>query len=160
MRQRQSSASGVGRARARRLARVLGGLWLLHMLSGCILGSEKPNLALDVPDSYRAAKAGPESALPALDRRRGFRSRAALLPAVNFNGSATRSRRAGGGPSPVSSLYNVNFSASYVLDFWGKNRAALLAAEETAIASRFDRDVVALTTLASVANAYFLVLDS
>src|SRR5260370_12110075 len=32
------------------------------------------------------------------------------------------------------------------------------AAEETAIANRFDRDVVALTTLTTVANAYFQVL--
>ena len=36
----------------------------------------------------------------------------------------------------------------------------LQAAEETAIANRFDRDVVALTTLTSVANAYFQVLAS
>jgi NodT family efflux transporter outer membrane factor (OMF) lipoprotein len=57
----------------------------------------------------------------------------------------------------------VNYSsslsaASYQLDFWGKNRDATLAAEETATANRFDRDVVALTTLSSVANAYFQVL--
>src|SRR5262249_53743759 len=60
--------------------------------------------------------------------------------------------------SPVSSLYNVNLTASYTLDFWGKNRATLLAAEESAIASRFDKDVVALTTLVSVANTYFNML--
>jgi NodT family efflux transporter outer membrane factor (OMF) lipoprotein len=59
----------------------------------------------------------------------------------------------------------VNYSsslsaASYEIDFWGKNRDAALAAVETASASRFDRDVVALTTLASVANAYFQVLAS
>ena len=36
----------------------------------------------------------------------------------------------------------------------------LQAADETAIANRFDRDVVALTTLTSVANAYFQVLAS
>jgi NodT family efflux transporter outer membrane factor (OMF) lipoprotein len=35
-----------------------------------------------------------------------------------------------------------------------------LAAEETAFANRFDRDVVALTTLVTVANAYFQVLAS
>jgi NodT family efflux transporter outer membrane factor (OMF) lipoprotein len=57
----------------------------------------------------------------------------------------------------------VNYSsslsaASYEIDFWGKNRDAALAAEETATASRFDRDVVGLTTLTSVANAYFQVL--
>jgi outer membrane protein TolC len=49
-------------------------------------------------------------------------------------------------------------SASYELDFWGKNRDAAQAAEETAFANRFDRDVVALTTLTTVANAYFQVL--
>src|SRR5260370_14342298 len=34
------------------------------------------------------------------------------------------------------------------------------AAEETSIANRFDRDVIGLTTLTSVANAYFQVLAS
>ena len=54
--------------------------------------------------------------------------------------------------------YSASLSASYEIDFWGKNRDAALAAEETANANRFDRDIVALTTLASVANAYFQVL--
>jgi multidrug efflux system outer membrane protein len=56
--------------------------------------------------------------------------------------------------------YSASMSASYQLDFWGKNRDAAQAAEETAVANRFDRDVVALTTLTSVANAYFQVLAS
>jgi multidrug efflux system outer membrane protein len=91
---------------------------------------------------------------------------AALLPTIDFNSSATRSRASTAGASgsrggsPVSSLYNVNLTASYTLDFWGKNRATVLAADESAVASRFDRDVVALTTLVSVATAYFDVLAS
>jgi outer membrane protein, multidrug efflux system len=56
--------------------------------------------------------------------------------------------------------YTASLSASYELDFWGKNRDAAQSAEETAVANRFDRDVVALTTLTSVANAYFQVLAS
>jgi NodT family efflux transporter outer membrane factor (OMF) lipoprotein len=56
--------------------------------------------------------------------------------------------------------YSASLSASYELDFWGKNRDAAQAAEETSVANRFDRDVVALTTLTSVANAYFQVLAS
>jgi NodT family efflux transporter outer membrane factor (OMF) lipoprotein len=56
--------------------------------------------------------------------------------------------------------YSASLSASYQLDFWGQNRDALQAAEETAVANRFDRDVIALTTLTSVANAYFQVLAS
>ncbi len=59
---------------------------------------------------------------------------------------------------PSASTYSTSLSASYEIDFWGKNRAALRAAEELAVASRFDREVVALTTVVSVANSYFLVL--
>lgn len=89
---------------------------------------------------------------------------AALLPTVNLNSSATRTRPATGGSSTGGgidrSIYNLNFNASYVLDFWGRNRALLAAADQSAIASRFDRDVVTLTALASVGNAYFQVLAS
>jgi outer membrane protein, multidrug efflux system len=56
--------------------------------------------------------------------------------------------------------YSTSLSASYILDFWGQYRDAAQAAEETAVANRFDRDVTALTTLTSVATAYFQVLAS
>ena len=49
-------------------------------------------------------------------------------------------------------------NASYELDFWGKNRAALRAAEFSAIASRFDREVIVLSTVASVIDTYFQIL--
>jgi NodT family efflux transporter outer membrane factor (OMF) lipoprotein len=89
----------------------------------------------------------------------------ALLPAVNLNGAATRSRAsqttAGSGSSFGGSEQNnlsASLSASYEIDFWGKNRSALRAAEETAVASRYSREVVGLTTVVSVANTYFQVL--
>jgi multidrug efflux system outer membrane protein len=94
---------------------------------------------------------------------------AALLPIVDLNGSAVRSvssqttsgssngNGSFGGSSPRT-VYSASLSASYEIDFWGKNRAALRSAEELAVASRFDREVVALTTIVSVANSYFLVL--
>jgi outer membrane protein, multidrug efflux system len=96
---------------------------------------------------------------------------AALLPIVDLNGSAVRSvssqttsgssssngNGSFGGSSPRT-VYSASLSASYEIDFWGKNRAALRSAEELAVASRFDREVVALTTVVSVANSYFLVL--
>ena len=91
---------------------------------------------------------------------------AALLPNVNGNGSETYLRTSGSSASGLSIggrevvNYSASLSASYELDFWGKNRDAAQAAEETSIANRFDRDVVALTTLTSVANAYFQVLAS
>ncbi len=90
---------------------------------------------------------------------------APLLPAVAANGTATRARSSqslgsglsSGGPSERNDL-TASLTASYEIDFWGKNRAALRAAEETAVASRYNREVVGLTTVVATANAYFQVL--
>jgi len=89
---------------------------------------------------------------------------AALLPTVGLDASASRSRASqsagtgtSGGGSERSS-YSASLSASYEIDFWGKNRAALRSAEDLAAASRFDREVMSLTTVAAAANAYFQVL--
>jgi NodT family efflux transporter outer membrane factor (OMF) lipoprotein len=60
--------------------------------------------------------------------------------------------------SSTFSQFNTTLTASYMIDFWGKNRAALYAAEETATASRYNRDVVVLTTVVTVANTYFQIL--
>jgi NodT family efflux transporter outer membrane factor (OMF) lipoprotein len=78
----------------------------------------------------------------------------ALLPVVDLNGSATRSHAAETNSRSVS----ATLSASYEIDFWGKNRSALRAAEQVAVATRFDREVVGLTTVVATANAYFQVL--
>jgi len=93
-------------------------------------------------------------------------SGAPLLPVVDLNGNYTRSRASqstgtsssGGGGRSERDLYNGSLQTSYEIDFWGKNRAALRSSEELAVASRFDREVVALTAIASVANSYFQVL--
>jgi outer membrane protein, multidrug efflux system len=84
---------------------------------------------------------------------------AALLPAITGDFDATQSkspRSTGTGRS--SDSYRAFLSASYEIDIWGKNRAAALSAEESAVASRYEADTVALTTLATVASAYFQVL--
>ena len=90
---------------------------------------------------------------------------AALLPNITGAASDTRSRPSANTTTNAiavtdRTLYSTSLSASYVLDFWGRNRALLRAAEDNATASRFDREVVALTTLVSVADAYFLVLEA
>jgi multidrug efflux system outer membrane protein len=166
-------------------------------LGGCLVGTEKPDAALDVPGRYRAAPHNQDAALPSVIWWRGFRDRqlialieegltsnldiaaavarilqadavsriagAPLVPAIDFNASGSRSRSSQttsggiGGGSAERTNYSMSLSASYEIDFWGKNRAALRAAEELAVASRFDREVVALTTVSAVANAYFLV---
>lgn len=97
---------------------------------------------------------------------------AALLPIVDLNGNAQHSQQSKttGSSSlinvsrsgPTVAIINNNLSAtlnaSYEIDFWGKNRSALRAAEELAVATRYDREVVALTTVVATANAYFQVL--
>jgi outer membrane protein, multidrug efflux system len=92
---------------------------------------------------------------------------APLLPAVGLNGAATRLRSsqstsAGGTSGSLGGserdLLSSSLTASYEIDFWGKNRAALRAAEQNAVAARYNREVVSLTTVVSVANTYFQVL--
>ena len=70
----------------------------------------------------------------------------------------TESCRAELGSGAENRTFSASLSASYEIDFWGKNRAALRAAEETAVASRYEREVVTLSTVAAAANAYFQVL--
>src|SRR6266571_8491754 len=65
----------------------------------------------------------------------------------------------GGGGGGARTLYTAALNASYQLDFWGKVRAQIRAADYSALASRFDREVVALSTLVTVADTYFLVLE-
>jgi NodT family efflux transporter outer membrane factor (OMF) lipoprotein len=79
---------------------------------------------------------------------------AALLPTADFGADTARARANGIDRNNLQ----ATLTASYEIDFWGKNRSALRAAEETAVASRFDKEVVALSTLATAANAYFEVL--
>jgi NodT family efflux transporter outer membrane factor (OMF) lipoprotein len=184
---------------------MLQGICLMLPLGGCLLSTDKPDPALDIPQAYELGPKNPalaEAAVPPLDWWRGFRSKeltelieeartsnldiaaavaqivqadaqsrvagAPLLPGVTLNGSAESLR-----PSQTlsgsnfsgsftggseSNILTASLSASYEIDFWGKNRSALRAAEETAVASRYNREVVGLTTVVSVANTYFQVL--
>ena len=182
-----------------RAASALCALLLSPALSGCILGTEKPDLNLEVPVTYReGGHKAPDAALPALDWWRGFRSAeltslmdaaqiynldiavaiaqieqadaqvgvagAPLLPSISGNATAEREHvstaGAGGGVGGAStfSQYSTGLTASYIIDFWGKNRATLFAAQESATVARYNREVVTLTAIVTVANTYFQVL--
>jgi outer membrane protein, multidrug efflux system len=97
---------------------------------------------------------------------------AALLPSVSLNSDATRQRILSGlgtaqtgptsraGTSGASfNLFTSELTASYQVDFWGKNRATRDAARLAAAASRFDREVVELTVMTGVATTYFQALE-
>jgi len=85
---------------------------------------------------------------------------APLLPSLDLGANATRQRAqvTGLGPQTFNS-FNPELTASYELDFWGKNRAARDSARATAIASHYDKETVALTVVSSVATSYFLSLE-
>jgi NodT family efflux transporter outer membrane factor (OMF) lipoprotein len=87
---------------------------------------------------------------------------APLYPALQADGGAARMHQIvpGMGPNPITaSQFTAGLSASYELDFWGKNRAAREAALQLAAASRFDQQTVRLSVLASVATTYFQTLE-
>jgi outer membrane protein, multidrug efflux system len=204
---RRSGALPARRRGGIRAAPALAVLLLAPGLSGCILGSERPELNLEVPAAYREAqKSSVDAAVPALDWWRGFRSKelttlmedahvfnldiavaiaqvvqadaqvgvsgSPLLPSVTGTATADQEKVStatagggsgsgagfGGGGRSTFSNYSVGLTASYMIDFWGKNRAALYSAEESATAARYNREVVTLTTLVTVANTYFQVL--
>jgi multidrug efflux system outer membrane protein len=97
---------------------------------------------------------------------------AALLPIIDLNGNAQHNQqskttgstnvinvsRSGASVAIISNNLTATLSASYEIDFWGKNRSLVRAAEETAVATRYDREVVGLATVVAAANAYFQVL--
>ena len=60
--------------RWRPFALVIGVICVVPLLAGCFVNTEKPELAVDIPEHYRFAGAGSEANLPALDWWRGFRS--------------------------------------------------------------------------------------
>ena len=85
---------------------------------------------------------------------------APLLPAVDFGADATRQHAQVTGVGPATfNTFSPVLSASYELDFWGKNRALRAAARATAIASHYDKETVALTVISSVATTYFQALQ-
>lgn len=69
-------------------------------------------------------------------------------------------------PSGIPNGRNYGFfqlgaaAASYTVDFWGVNEDASFASRLLANASRFDRDVVEISTVTAVMNAYFQVLNA
>lgn len=89
---------------------------------------------------------------------------APLLPTLSAtgNGQWQRAPRApaafGATQNLASRQFSASLQASYELDFWGKNRDALRAAEASAAASRFNRDTVALTALSAVATTWFQIV--
>ena len=89
---------------------------------------------------------------------------ASLLPSLSAQASQNRAKTAKtastafSGQSSYYSTSTATLSASYEIDFWGKNSAAVDAAQAAADASRFDLQTARLTVQSSIATTYFDLL--
>lgn len=82
-------------------------------------------------------------------------AQAVLGPSRNRN--LTTAPKSGGGPVGQDS-FGASVTVGYEADFWGRLADARTMAQAAAEASRFDRQTVALTLQADVADDFFLVL--
>lgn len=84
---------------------------------------------------------------------------AAVLPSVDALGNGNYLAGQSHNVMAHEFDWSALLSASYEVDFWGKNHATADAARFLDAAARADRDTLALTTLAGVADGYFELLS-
>ncbi|MBV1700721.1 MAG: efflux transporter outer membrane subunit [Hyphomicrobiales bacterium] len=86
-----------------------------------------------------------------------------LLPSATLTSNVTHSKSSNFDSSRSAgeqTVHDLGLSASYEIDFWGKNRAAARAGAENLLASQYDAQIIRLSSLAAAANGYFQVLAS
>jgi multidrug efflux system outer membrane protein len=120
-------------------------------------GSQELDSLIDFAASHNTDLAGAGERVAQADAR-ARQAGAAILPSVS--GDASGSYLAG--HSSQGSGHELDYlamlSASYEVDFWGRNRATAHAALLEAGASRAARATIELTMLGAVADEYFHVL--
>jgi outer membrane protein, multidrug efflux system len=120
-------------------------------------GSDELNTFIDMAAETNSDLAAARARVTQADAR-ARQAGAAILPSVDANATGNylsgHSSQGGGHEFDWSAM----LSASYEVDFWGKNRATADSARLLAGGSRAERDAVALTGLAGVANGYFQLL--
>lgn len=120
-------------------------------------GSDELDALVDFAAANNTDLAGARERVVQADAR-AREAGAAILPGVAGNANANYLA----GHSQQGSGHELDWfamlSASYEVDFWGKNRATANAAQLLAGASRAQRDTIALTILGGVADEYFQVL--
>src|SRR5258708_10045051 len=89
---------------------------------------------------------------------RARQAHAAILPSVDATGNANYLAGHSANGTAHETDWAALLSASYEVDFWGKNHATADSARLLSVAARAHHDTVALTALAAVANGYFQVL--
>lgn len=120
-------------------------------------GSDELNELVDLAVRDNTDLTGARERVAQADAR-ARQAGAPILPKVSLDANGTYLS----GHSQQGSGHEFDWfamlSASYEVDFWGKNRATANAARLEAGASLAERDTVALTLLGGVASEYFQVL--
>ena len=120
-------------------------------------GSEELNSLIETAIRNNTDLAAARARVTQADAR-ARQAGSAILPTVDANGTgnylAGHSSQGGGHEFDWAAM----LSASYEVDFWGKNHATARSARLLAGASRAERDTIALTALAGVADGYFQLL--
>ena len=120
-------------------------------------GSPDLDALIEAAASANLDMAGAQARLAQADAR-ARQAGAALLPSVDAVGNGNFLAGHARGASAHELDWSALLSASYEIDFWGRNRATARAARFRGAAARADRDTLALTTLAGVADGYFELL--
>ena len=86
-------------------------------------------------------------------------TRADQFPSISAGGNITSQASPTIGPVPSYqvTLGQVNASASWILDFWGRYRRATEAARAQLLSSDWARQAVASTLVANIASSYFQI---
>jgi outer membrane protein, multidrug efflux system len=121
-------------------------------------GSPELSAMIDAAQSGNLTLAAAAARVRQADAR-ARQAGATLLPILGISASGTHLYGRSGGNSAKETDFAAGLSAGYELDFWGRNRDAWNSARAARNASRADRETVALTTIAGVANTYFELLS-
>lgn len=120
-------------------------------------GSDELNALIDRAVQNNTDLAAARARVAQADAR-ARQAGAAILPSVDGTASGNYFSGHSSEGSGHEFDWSVMLSASYEVDFWGKKRATADSARLLSGASRAERDAVALTTLAGLANNYFQLL--
>ncbi len=114
------------------------------ILGGLIINATQQNLTLREA-GFRVLEARAQLGI----------ARGNFFPQVqDLTGSYTRFARPGVPEPQYFSSWNYGFNLAWELDFWGRFRRAIIAAEEGLEASVFDYDDVMITLIGDVASNY------
>lgn len=82
---------------------------------------------------------------------------APLLPEIDATTTGNRAPLVSGGSAATST--SAVLEVNYEIDFWGKNKAGLAAAEASLRANLYDRETVALTVTSGIVSTFLQVLS-